>query len=106
MAEQHDTEAQEPQFIALGTQRTQIAEASRLHWFHWIELALSLVVTIGATVVTKSRARLQPSGWWWLRFAPWAVVRRAWKQILRRPEKPSLVHVAAHEDRRANSLQH
>ncbi len=40
---------------AQDIQRDQIARAGRFHWFHWIVLVLSLVVTIGATLVTKSQ---------------------------------------------------
>ncbi len=42
-------------FDAQDPQRHQIARAGRLRWFHWIVLALSLVVTIGATLATKSQ---------------------------------------------------
>lgn len=53
MAEHGDAELSE--FGAHDSQRKQIARASRLHWFHWIVLGFSLVVTIGATLVTKAQ---------------------------------------------------
>ena len=42
------TNDEELNFIALTDRRRTISKAGRLHWFHWVGVALSLVVTVGA----------------------------------------------------------
>ncbi len=55
LAEHNNVKSKPHQFDALSREREAIVKSGRLHWFHWMVVALSLVVTFGAWYFTKQQ---------------------------------------------------